>query len=235
VVEAVEVGRIAVSDAASLASCSEADQNRIIGQILSGEARTIGQARRNPDDYYPTPMWVTEALLQVHPPETPVVVEPSAGDGSIVSVLARHGYEVHAIERRPTCGKALELAGATRVTIGDALEMLPIPTDEGIVGNPPFGSDLGFSFVKACVATGAPYVAMLLQLDFFSSRPRAEWNNNHPVAGFYPLGDRPSFTADGRTDGRNYAWFVWQRDRALRRPLVLLDPTRRQGLGREGS
>lgn len=229
VVSAVDAGLVAVSDATALAGEPEEKQVEVIRRIESGEANTIKQARRDPNDYYPTPAWVTEALLDVHPPPIPEVTEPSAGEGSIVSVLARQDYTVHAIELREECRAALEAAGSSRVTIGDALVVLPQINSGAIVGNPPFARDLGFKFVRACVATGAPYVAMLLQLDYFSSRPRAEWNNEHPVTGFYPLGDRPSFTGDGKTDGRNYAWFIWETGKTLVTPKILLNPNGGKG------
>lgn len=224
VVNAVEAGIVAVSDATALTGEPNEKQEEVIRRIESGEVNTVKQARRDPNDYYPTPAWVTEALLAVHPPPVQEVTEPSAGDGSIVAVLTRHNYNVHAIELRMVCRAALEAAGSSKVTIGDALAVLSDISIGAIIGNPPFAKDLGFEFVRACVATGAPYVAMLLQLDFFSSRPRAEWNNEHTVTGFYPLGDRPSFTGDGRTDGRNYAWFVWETGKTLVTPRVLLKP-----------
>ncbi len=229
VVNAVGSGLVAVSDAVALAGTPMEKQEEVIRRIESGEVRTVKQARRDPNDYYPTPAWVTEALLDIHHPPLREVTEPSAGEGSIVSVLTTHNFVVHSIELREKCRAALEAAGSSRVTIGDALEVLSDIDTGAIIGNPPFARDLGFEFVRACVSAGAPYVAMLLQLDFFSSRPRAEWNNEHPVTGFYPLGDRPSFTDDGKTDGRNYAWFVWETGKTLVKPRVLLNPNGGKG------
>lgn len=222
--EAVKSGKIRVSDAASLARKPEEKQRDAISRVLSGKAKTVKQAKRDPNDFYPTPAWVTKQLLQALPPKDNKVIEPAAGDGDIVAVLVEYGLEVDAIERRGECEETLKKSGAQNVQVGNALEVLPKSTSKAIIGNPPFEGDLGFQFVKACIATEAPYVAMLLQLDFLSSRDRAVWNNEHPVTALLPLGDRPSFTGDGKTDGRNYGWFVWITGGDPMPPTVLLNP-----------
>lgn len=224
--DAVRDGTIKVSAAKGLAKKPKKEQQRIICEIKRGKA--FKQAKRSPHDFYPTPSWVTEALLQALPPESQTVIEPAAGEGDIVSVLAAAEYKVHAIELRQQCEKGLRKAGASEVAIGDALENLPKSTIKAIVSNPPFEGDLGFSFVKACIGTGSPYVAMLLQLDYLCSRERAEWNNKHPVTALLPLGDRPSFTGDGQSDTRNYGWFIWIKGEKARSPQVLLDPFRQK-------
>lgn len=45
------------------------------------------------DDFYPTPSWVTEALLRCVRFRGPIW-EPCCGDGAMSTVLGRHGYKV---------------------------------------------------------------------------------------------------------------------------------------------
>lgn len=138
-------------------------------------------------------------------------------------VLARADYEVDAIERRPECEAPLQECGAKEVIIGDALELVPKTTTKSYVGNPPFEDDQGFKFVKACVESGAPYVAMLVQLDFLNTPERGEWLNRNPITQIIAFQKRPSFTGNG-VDSRNYCWLIWEREQAPRAPYLLPPP-----------
>lgn len=44
------------------------------------------------------------------------------------------------------------------------------------------------------------------------------------ATGYYFLGERPSFSGNGKTDMAEYAWFVWpagEHDRSIGRAVVL--------------
>jgi len=87
-----------------------------------------------------------------------------------------------------------------------------------IVANPPFS--LALEFIKACMNIGAKYIAMLLRIDFLGSKKRAAFHNANPLTQLLVLGQRPSFTGKG-TDSYNYAWFVYDKDKAPRAPIVI--------------
>ncbi len=83
---------------------------------------------------------------------------------------------------------------------------------DAVVGNPPF------IFAEAFINRGlevAPIVAFLLRIAFVTGKGRYErlWSPGN-VAGlryFYPLAERGSFTADGKTDSADYAFFIIER------------------------
>ena len=170
-------------------------------------------------DYYPTPSWCVRLLLDACPPPGDVVLEPSAGEGGIVSVLVERGLDVIACEVRPECWPALFAAGALEVIEGDFLTVAP-PTGFPIIGNPPYTHAV--EHADRCLRSGAPYVALLLRLGFLESETRAAWNNAHPPTQLLVLGKRPSFTNEGKTDGTAYAWFIWEPGKPPRAPRVLL-------------
>lgn len=74
-----------------------------------------------------------------------------------------------------------------------------------IVSNPPYSHAL--EFVQHAL-TLAPVVCMLLRLPWLASIRRVEWHKENP-AHVCVLPKRPSFTADGKTDATEYAWFIW--------------------------
>lgn len=72
------------------------------------------------------------------------VLEPSAGDGSLVDACCRIGnVQVDAIELEPSCREVLE-SKAQSVEIGDFLKITPARIYDRVVMNPPFtkGQDL---------------------------------------------------------------------------------------------
>jgi hypothetical protein len=76
-------------------------------------------AVRREADYYPTPSWVTRAILQ-HLPIAGSVLEPCAGDGAIVRELLAAGAEVDAIELDPE--RALACAASSNNGSADVIE-----------------------------------------------------------------------------------------------------------------
>jgi hypothetical protein len=52
-------------------------------------------------------------------------------------------------------------------------------------------------------------VAFLLRVGFLESAERIDFWREHPCESVWISQERPSFTADGRTDGAAYALFVW--------------------------
>ena len=85
---------------------------------------------REPADFYPTPSWVTECLLQ-HVELRGPVWEPCCGDGAIAKVMAARGYEVVATD--------LADHGYGRGGV-DVFQMPQLPDGcRALVTNPPYG------------------------------------------------------------------------------------------------
>jgi len=173
-------------------------------------------------DFFPTPPWVTEALLDTCPPPPGRVLEPAAGDGAIVRVLLERGYEVHAVELRGE-----ELPGLARLCptmIGDWLKVARDPAvlfqaaggkPKSIVTNVPFS--IGRAFAEACLSVGAVYVALLFPVTALAGSAQ-EWGPFwavHPPTAGRPVRRRPRFDRGSKgTDRVGVCWWIWQQCRA---------------------
>lgn len=184
---------------------------------LSRAKRTEAtKAKRRPSDFYGTPQHAIVALLAAYPPPVGVpVVEPAAGDGAIVRELVARGYRVAAVELRAAEEENLRRAGAHTVVIEDwfavsgRVEAWWRPSF-AIVSNPPFS--LARAFCERCLELKPVYCAALLRINVEASNPWREFWDAHPWTQRLPLWHRPSFTGDGKTDGANYIWAIWERN-----------------------
>lgn len=172
-------------------------------------------------DFYGTPAFCVHRLLEALELPGGLWLEPSAGEGAIIHAVnvTRSDVKWAAFEIRESCRPTLlPLVQNTHVLTRDFLSMLPVVGDSRIdalaphanvvIGNPPFS--LAREFVERCLEW-APYVALLLRLNFLgSSKRRALFANEMP--DIYVLPNRPSFTGHG-TDATEYAWFVWPPER----------------------
>ena len=163
-------------------------------------------------DHYPTPRSALTPLLALaereawwHPGDT--VLDPSAGDGALLDVMAERGH--------PTVGIELHAKRATEarrkghaIGRGDAL-VKPWPACHVIVMNPPYTH--AEAFVRRALEHRGDRGALcaLLRLSFLGSKRRASLHLAAP-ANVYVLSSRPRF--DGRgNDTADCAWFVWGR------------------------
>ena len=162
-------------------------------------------------DYYATPAWATELILdELYLPNGSLVLDPSAGEGAILDVAARYGHS--------TIGYELDgvRAGNCRnkhSTIQcDALGPDAWCYASAIVGNPPFSLAQEFAEKAAQWAeANGSVAALLLRLAFAESKARVEFHRSYPSA-LRVLSERPRFRTDTRgTDSSAYAWFVWDR------------------------
>jgi Predicted DNA modification methylase len=89
--------------------------------------------------WFPTPPALAKRMVDlVGDVRGKVVLEPSAGDGAIASVLHSRGANVRAVEIEGGRVKALaKLLGANNVAQGDFLAVEPFPVDL-VLANPPF-------------------------------------------------------------------------------------------------
>lgn len=158
-------------------------------------------------DFFATPSWCVDRLLESADLPAGKWLEPAAGDGAIVhAVNARGASDIdwQLCELRPECRPQLE--GLGRVTVGDFLSAnYERDSFDVVITNPPFS--LAEKFIRKALLC-APYVAMLLRLNFLGSAERhlLFWKHMPDV---YVLPNRPSFTGRG-TDSTEYCWMVWQ-------------------------
>lgn len=164
---------------------------------MSSTAR--GASRENLD-FYPTPGWCVDLLLDALAPHFmwPNVqcLEPAAGDGAIVKRLLARGVQpgmAHAIEIDP--GRATLLrAMLPYAWCADFLTMKNEGRYDLIITNPSFSLTLDFARVALAMAGDRGTVALLLRLNWLGSQERAAFHLAHP-SDILLLQKRPEFKA----------------------------------------
>lgn len=150
-------------------------------------------------DRYITPEWAIRSFLEnLTPKKAPrKIIEPCAGNGAIVKVLAETYTmtDIIAVEMRPKEKTSLKNAGAHHVAIGNFLKFLPWMAGypDLIISNPPYS--LAQEVIEHSIKLSGPEcdIVMLLRLNFFGSQERKEFWDKHPAQQLYPLSKRPSF------------------------------------------
>lgn len=185
-------------------------------------------AARSEADYYPTPAWCVQRLLDHVELPKGRWLEPSAGEGHILrAVHSIHPrLRIDAVELRATCRGLLEL-DATCITIGDFLQIPPVfPAYAVALGNPPFL--LAQEFIEHSLRS-AGQVVFLLRLSFLESQKREAFFTRVGVPDVFVLPERPSFTGEG-TDSCAYAWMRWIRGKKQESRVSILYDKRQLSL-----
>jgi hypothetical protein len=163
---------------------------------------------REANDLYPTPGWVTEAVipfLRFHgiTPKHPIW-EPACGNGKMAEVLRKAGFVM----------KATDIKDYGYGFMSDVQDFLAPPKTVGhgcIVTNPPYGNNAQYFIQQALDHTQvcAGVVAMLLRNEYDSAKSRVDLFER-PFARKVVLTTRPRWI-EGSTGAprHNYAWFIW--------------------------
>ena len=165
---------------------------------------------RNARDFYRTPRWCVEALLECEP-IAPPYFDPCCGDGAILEVLAEYGPSAGLDIHEPSA--ALCLSRGLGVGCGDYLahDYSEIPRGSTVM-NPPYRKAAEFIRQAISERSRGGKVAALLRLNFLgSSRKRIDLvGPGSCLRSVLVLSKRPSFTGDGRTDATEYCWMIWE-------------------------
>ena len=162
-------------------------------------------------DFYETPSWAVRAILpELRVDATCKILDPGCGTGAILRVLGAAFPEnyVQGIEKDEARYEAC--AASTDLDVEHGCFFSHQTKWDLIVCNPPYV--IAQEFVQHAL-TLAPLVCMLLRLPWIASQSRADWHRDNP-AHINILPRRPSFTADGKTDATEYAWFIWGTSKA---------------------
>lgn len=162
-----------------------------------------GSKSRDPEDYYKTPRWAVNALLDHlarggHIKRHARVIDPGAGDGAITEAIAANGLVgvTWAIEKNAERAETLKGKKLRSVVVeqADYLSWKLPPGEDKFdlsIGNPPFS--LAMEFVQKSLSL-AKSTAMLLRLPWLSSQGRANFlRQNTPSVLVLPK--RPEFVA----------------------------------------
>lgn len=166
---------------------------------------------RKKADFYPTPPWVTEAVLpSLFGPAYDItrntrVWEPACGMGDIVLVLRNHFNAVEASDLHDY---------GFRPSIFD-IDFLKtsVHTPGLIITNPPYG-DIAEDFIRHALKSTERFggtVAMLLRNEYDCAKGRVDlFTAESPFSQKVVLTSRPRWI-EGSTGAprHNYAWFIW--------------------------
>jgi hypothetical protein len=177
---------------------------------------------RDPDDFYPTPLAVAKAALELIPAlpyfvpyQQYFICDPGAGTGVWGNAAKQRwagaeivGYDIREI---PAPREYDWWFCET-----DFLQLKTADTYDLVIGNPPY--KFAEKFVRKALhfTKQGGYVQFLLRLAFLEgqARSRGLWAT-FPPQSVHVLSARPSFIADGdkagKTDSTAYAIFTWQK------------------------
>lgn len=165
-------------------------------------------------DFYPTPEWVTEALIThcLDAGRYPVW-ECAYGDGAMANVLSKYGM--------------VTISDIRDEDETDFLKQDLIPSQcNSIITNPPFR--LAENFIRHALELTKPVngmVAMLLRIDFDSAKTRRDifedcraWGTKLVLTKRIKWFENPK----GGSPSENHAWYIWDWSRDIGRlPNIL--------------
>jgi hypothetical protein len=162
---------------------------------LSAQQNHLGRAEH---DFYPTPAEVTRALVPEIADFPATIWDPACGDGAIVLELERGGFTV--------VGTDIVQRGYGEGGIDFLTES--VRRADAIVTNPLFG-ELASRFVEHTLALEVPYIALLLNVNFWHAKARAALFDRRRPDAILPLTWRPDFAGSARPYF-NCIWTVWR-------------------------
>ncbi len=164
---------------------------------------------RDPNDYYRTPRWATEALLDREPLRGRVW-EPACGDGAMSIPMIERGYAVYSsdlIHRGydQGCGGVDFLA-----PMG-----LRFVKPECVVTNPPFR--LAQQFAERALEVASWKVCMIARTLWLEGIRRKPFFESSPLARVYIFSGRVDIArqdhqakSTGHGGMTSFAWYVWE-------------------------
>lgn len=189
-----------------------------IVKTLEGFERTEN-APREKDDFYPTPVEVTRALLAVEGhrlAQYGAVWEPAAGDGAMVGEMADYGLIVH---------KSDLIDRGCDAEIRDYFDV-KVPPCSAMVTNPPYceinARDGKGRWLTHGFDIGLKYVALFLNWDWPMAAGLSSILDTHPISRAYGCRWKVDFTGKGAPPQRN-GWFIWDEDHSGPTEMHFLD------------
>lgn len=164
------------------------------------------QGNRADYDFYPTPPYAVENLLE-RENFTGSVWECACGDGAISKVLKSKGFNAYSsdiTDRGYGENRSLDF-------LND--ELTKGISADNIITNPPF--KLAKQFVEKSLKIAIKKVAILQRLAFLESKERYKLFTTTPLKCIYVFSKRLNFYPYGIEDKNKsgmlaFAWFVWE-------------------------
>lgn len=198
----------------------------------TGRKKKGQKVTRRKDDFYATPSWCVERLLEQEEiysllKNASCILEPCAGNGAIIKAVNSkipnsfwYVAELRAEEKdnleEALIGHPAVLSCPSNYLGGNKEDPEDWVNPSVIITNPPF--TLWEEFLDSCLFE-CNHVIFLLRLGVLGSQDRFNlWQTRKP--DLYIMEDRPSFTDDGNTDSDYYAWFFFHPSEAGRYKVI---------------
>lgn len=164
------------------------EQYRLVG-------RKVGDLRQK-EDFYPTPRYVTEALLDNYAFEGKIW-EPACGDGRMSKVLEERYADVYSSDL------------VDRGYGDSGIDFLKSAAKyDNIVTNPPF--HLAYEFIVQGLKLADKSLALLLPIRYLTGVKRARLYKDFPPAKVIVIPNKVDFLGFG-SPAMEFAWFVWDK------------------------
>lgn len=172
--------------------------------------RTVNVYERKPLDFYPTPLWVVERLIERAGFDKGCTIwEPAAGNGAISEPLMRRGFQVYASDINPQ--------GERIYKMDFVKDILVEPYNfHALVTNPPYG-EAAVQFIKrglALIDFGQIDRMLLLlpaEFDFAKGRTKLFGENRYFCRKAVLTARIKWFPEGAMTPTKHHAWFEWRR------------------------
>jgi hypothetical protein len=174
----------------------------------------MSKKQRHTNDNYPTPANLALEgwkLAQQYSFRQDKILEPGCGDNQ--------PFLVHALGEKCRSWRGCDVrdvkAVDDRIVVlqGDFLEGDPIGRYESfdvIIANPPFVQAAEFAQKSISLLSDLGCAVFLCRQSFHTrTKTRDEFWEDNPPIHVSTISPRPSFTGDGKTDGAEYAFYVW--------------------------
>ncbi len=164
--------------------------------------RLLQAQRRAFEDYYSTPSFVTEALLE-REEFNGNIWEPCCGEGSISECLKAHKLDVYSSDIKDW-------------GYGEVADFLDTVRDcDHIITNPKYLDNFHLYSAAHAIHIARKKVAFLLPITFCESPRRSRFLNDSPLKAVYVFAYRVWTLRKGYTgtpaSRKCFAWFVWER------------------------
>lgn len=185
-------------------------------------ATNRGGLARQPNDFYETPGWAIDAVLDhlgIGPDFDGYVIDPGSGTGAIAERVARRApkADIRGVEQDEGLLATAKASRADGIAWeqADWLTWQPDGVPDLVIANPPY--KIADAFVRKAleVAGKKATVAMLLRSTFLVPKARRPLRKEFGLPDKLELERRPSFNRSG-TDATEYAWLIWSPKRAGR-------------------
>lgn len=170
------------------------EQYKLVGRKAAG--------KREKDDFYPTPEYMTEALLSNWKFDG-TVWECACGDGRMSEVLKHYRYRVVSTD--------LIDRGYYDRTPAAVDFLLENTRMDNIVTNPPFS--LAYEFMEQGLRLADKCLALLLPVRYLTGKSRAVLYKKNPPRKIIVIPNKVDFIGNGNPV-MEFAWFIWDKEDA---------------------